>query len=606
MPVQKHEIPGHVVVDPEEEQRVLVAAASSRPALAVIQAAGDETSPHRQRPGPGQGDGEGPLMRMSVSMSDDEFARREEPWRRRNAAVEAREEEEPATSGGIASPSFPSRDRRKAPATTENVHPPRVVPPSASCCSPSPPPRSITPHPTSFPITPPLSPPPSRITAGGGVGGVPPRDLPRRSHLATRSLSEPIMSSRLRLDPSARMIPARGFTKTAWDLARAGQLLPHVPIPCRVPIAAREPFLLSRRYARSASESFLSSRSPVQERSVPRFSSPSSSSFSSCSSSSSSFLSRSAPARKRHRASLGGSSNASTATHGSQFGTTSAAATAVPYDHRRLFEDLVLVTLERRLADRLARARAAESPPWSLSDKAAGSSPSPEGGGGGGNRAATAAIERAAGMGGGIRPGREMWIWSAVRRTRTREGRGGGGGGGRVAAAQSVFNADSVEIPDERSRLSAADGMRQIHPTSPCHHMRSTSLPAILPLCLDAAPSSHAAALPPPRFHNSPPSSSSPSSSPPVQIYTRHPFLPLRLRLPSRPVAAHTRPLSLLGTDDPGTAIARPALGGGDLATTDVSELGVMKKARGGWVLEERRRWGCRMPKRPERVAVAV
>jgi hypothetical protein len=28
--------------------------------------------------------------------------------------------------------------------------------------------------------------------------------------------------------------------------------------------------------------------------------------------------------------------------------------------------------------------------------------------------------------------------------------------------------------------------------------------------------------------------------------------------------------------------------------------------ARGDWVLEERRRWGYRMPKRPERVAVAV
>lgn len=419
-------------------------------------------------------------------MSDDEFARREKSSRRTKGTVEAKRGEEGgcAASNGIAISSVPSRDRRKATATATatNVHPPRVVAPSSRSSS-SPPPRSITPHPTSFAHPPPLSPPPSQRTGGGGGGGgvVPVRGDPRRRHLATRSLSDPIMSSRLRLDPSARIVPVRGFTKTAWDLARDGQLLPHVPIPCRVPIAAYHhhqhhnggggganqsrpyhrpiPFLLSRRYARSASDSFLSSRSPVQERSVPRFSSSSSSSSSSPSySSSSSSSSDSAPARKRQRASLGGSSSVSTAIHGSQTGTTSATTTAaaVPYDHHRLlFEELVLVTLERRLADRLARARAAESPPPSSSDKSASSSPE----GGGGNRPAAAVVERVAGMGGGIRPGREMWIWSAVRRTRTRESRaGGGGGGGRgVVAAQSGA---SVPGPSVRSGFSGTSRTR--------------------------------------------------------------------------------------------------------------------------------------------------
>ncbi|TKA57734.1 hypothetical protein B0A53_00883 [Rhodotorula sp. CCFEE 5036] len=535
-------------------------------------------------------------------MSDDEFARREKSWRRTKGTVEAKRGEEGgcAASNGIAISSVPSRDRRKATATatTDNVHLPRVVVPS-SCSSSSPPPRSITPHPTSFAHPPPLSPPPSQRTGGGGGGVVPVRGDPRRRHLATRSLSDPLMSSRLRLDPSARIVPVRGFTKTAWDLARDGQLLPHVPIPCRVPIAAYHhhqhhnggggganqsrpyhrpiPFLLSRRYARSASDSFLSSRSPVQERSVPRFSSSSSSSSSSpsSSSSSSSSSSHSAPARKRQRASLGGSSSVSTAIHGSQTGTTSATTTAaaVPYDHHRLlFEELVLVTLERRLADRLARARAAESPPPSSSDKSASSSPE----GGGGNRAAAAVIERAAGMGGGIRPGREMWIWSAVRRTRTRESRaGGGGGGGRgVVAAQSVLTPISTEALDKRSCLFDADTIPQITMTR-SSHTRSTSLPATLPSSPDSAPSQ------PPTARLFPSSSSSP--------------------------VAHMRPLSLLGTGEPGTAVARPASGGGDLAaTTGQFEFDVSKKARGDWVLEERRRWGYRMPKRPERVAVAV
>lgn len=160
----------------------------------------------------------------------------------------------------------------------------------------------------------------------------------------------------------------------------------------------------------------------------------------------------------------------------------------------------------------------------------------------------------------------------------------------------TVLTPISTEALDKRSCLSDADTIPQITMTR-SSHARSTSLPATLPSSPDSAPSQ------PPAARLFPSSSSSPVG----EIFSRHPFLPLRLRLPSRPVAAHMRPLSLLGTGEPGTVVARPASGGGDLAaTTGETEFEVSKKARGDWVLEERRRWGYRMPKRPERVAVAV
>ena len=161
---------------------------------------------------------------------------------------------------------------------------------------------------------------------------------------------------------------------------------------------------------------------------------------------------------------------------------------------------------------------------------------------------------------------------------------------------RTVSNPISIEALEEHSRLAPAGTIRP-RPVTGSFHARSTSLPATLPSSPDSAPSQ------PPTARLFPSSSSSPVGD----IFTRHPFLPLRLRLPSRPVAAHMRPLSLLGSGEPSTAVARPALGSGNLAaTTGEFDARVLTKPRGEYVLEERRRWGYRMPKRPERVAVAV
>ncbi|GAA5866015.1 hypothetical protein JCM3774_005557 [Rhodotorula dairenensis] len=270
--------------------------------------------------------------------------------------------------------------------------------------------------------------------------------------------------------------PPPGLEVVLGRFGGPGAVLPHVPLLCRVPIKfqprtgtgtsvgagagaegsqqqQRQRFLLSRRYARAASDSFLSSRSPVQARSVPRFSSSSSSSLGS-SSSSHRRRSFTGSASVGPEAATPTTTTTTTAAGGGPESSPAAAAAAAAYD--RLFEDLVFVTLERRLADRLARARGIErvssspstssppapghsSAPTSVSSPAAASTSEAAASsscataseseadrargppiGSCRRAAAQAAAAERAGLG-GIRPGREMWIWSAVRRTRDRQ-----------------------------------------------------------------------------------------------------------------------------------------------------------------------------------------
>ncbi|GAA5987045.1 hypothetical protein JCM10908_001004 [Rhodotorula pacifica] len=305
----------------------------------------------------------------------------------------------------------------------------------------------------------------------------PPAQRPK--HLATRSLSDPISPSRLRLDDDD--LHGHAAPAVAWGPGGREGPVPHVPLLCRVTLVSRtppapspspftsrqksstpppkhapvppppqpqpenrQPFLLSRRYGRSVSDSWLSSRSPVQERSIPRFSSSSSVESSGGLSSSSARRRQQHQNQQQQRRSFSGLSAAqhrypSGHLAGREALTSGEGSGA--YD--RLFEDLVLVTLEKRLADRLARARIAEPPSPSHASAPPSASPTPTSastskgreaatsktpslssstaagsGSGSCRRAAVQAANAERASLGGIRPGREMWIWSAVRRTR--------------------------------------------------------------------------------------------------------------------------------------------------------------------------------------------
>ncbi|GAA5994289.1 uncharacterized protein JCM10292_001978 [Rhodotorula paludigena] len=159
-----------------------------------------------------------------------------------------------------------------------------------------------------------------------------------------RSYSEPIRPSPLapRASLSAHRTSRRGRSPTVHSLSPSAPLS-YPPRPALAP--------LSRRYTRPASHAHLSLRSPVQERSVPHFS------------------------RTPLLASRGAAQ---------------AQSDGAEAQRRLLVESLVLAALERRLGERLVRAR-------------------------------SAAVGDKAGLG-GLKAGREMWLWCAVKRCREREG----------------------------------------------------------------------------------------------------------------------------------------------------------------------------------------
>ncbi|KAK4334416.1 hypothetical protein RTBOTA2_003164, partial [Rhodotorula toruloides] len=195
--------------------------------------------------------------------------------------------------------------------------------------------RTLTPLPTLSPVSPPPSPPP-------------PLPAPPSKPTTAPSLPSPLAPV-----PSSSTPSRRGRSPSI----RRSSSSPSLPSP------APRPYPLSRRYTRSASLSHLSSRSPVQDRSIPQLSH-------------SSFLDPPAHSDSSTRA--------------------DASRTPSPTPQQQLFESLVCATLERRLADRIA--------------KASGQSD-------GGKKLA----EKAGLM--GLRAGREMILWGAIRRVREAEQR---------------------------------------------------------------------------------------------------------------------------------------------------------------------------------------
>ncbi|GAA6054027.1 hypothetical protein NBRC10513_002871 [Rhodotorula toruloides] len=198
--------------------------------------------------------------------------------------------------------------------------------------------RTLTPLPTLSPVSPPPSPPP-------------PLPAPPSKPTTAPSLPSPLAPV-----PSSSTPSRRGRSPSI----RRSSSSPSLPSP------APRPYPLSRRYTRSASLSHLSSRSPVQDRSIPQLSH-------------SSFLDPPAHSDSSTRA--------------------DASRTPSPTPQQQLFESLVCATLERRLADRIA--------------KASGQSD-------GGKKLA----EKAGLM--GLRAGREMILWGAIRRVREAEQRRSG------------------------------------------------------------------------------------------------------------------------------------------------------------------------------------
>lgn len=282
------------------------------------------------------------------------------------------------------------------------------------------------------------SPPPTHPpTAGAPPAGKRARPAPPRRHVPTRSLSDPISPSRLHADSLADSTLAllddeEGLSRVAFQCrapaprpraARTQSLVaadsepPLSESPCERPAGAmshRPPRLLSRRYTRSLSESFLSARSPVQERSIPRFSSSSFSTTSSAPLLESDPRSAAVAEKRRKRRSFGGTGALAAPAPGPAGGEAGGPNTLAlsPTGSDRLFEDLVFVTLERRLLERLERSRPPPSPGPSPTEGS--SAPPPK-------RSRSEPL--LAGVG-GLRPGREMWIWSAVRRTRESQRRG--------------------------------------------------------------------------------------------------------------------------------------------------------------------------------------
>lgn len=283
------------------------------------------------------------------------------------------------------------------------------------------------------------SPPPTHPpTAGAPPAGKRARPAPPRRHVPTRSLSDPISPSRLHADSLAESTLAflddeEALSHVSFSY-RAPALRPRVartqslvaadepdPSPSESPherpvgtSSPRPPHLLSRRYTRSLSESFLSARSPVQERSIPRFSSSSFSTTSSAPFLESDPRSAAVAEKRRKRRSFGGIGALAAPAPGPAGGEAGGPNTLAlsPTGSDRLFEDLVFVTLERRLLERLERSRPPPSPGPSPTEGS--SAPPPK-------RSRSEPL--LAGVG-GLRPGREMWIWSAVRRTRESQRRG--------------------------------------------------------------------------------------------------------------------------------------------------------------------------------------
>ncbi|CDR43635.1 hypothetical protein NBRC10512_003346 [Rhodotorula toruloides] len=202
--------------------------------------------------------------------------------------------------------------------------------------------RTLTPLPTFAPV----SPPPS-----------PPLPLPAPSSKPTTA---PSLPSPLAPLPSSFTPARRGRSPSI----RRSSSSPSLPGSSASP--APRPYPLSRRYTRSASLSHLSSRSPVQDRSIPQ-------------------LSHSSLLDPTVR------SDSSTGPELSR--------TPSPTPQQQLFESLVCATLERRLADRLAKASGQAD---------------------GGKKLA----EKAGLM--GLRAGREMILWGAIRRVREAEQRRSG------------------------------------------------------------------------------------------------------------------------------------------------------------------------------------
>lgn len=179
---------------------------------------------------------------------------------------------------------------------------------------------------------------------------------------------------------------------------------------------------------------------------------------------------------------------------------------------------------------------------------------------------------------------------------------------------------DHLSSPCESgpARLYAADARAARTKLQP--HLRSASLPAALSASSSRSPSTAPACSPvaptsvPPTFAPSPSSSPPPPLRGPVAVANRlhasssrstltspHPFLPLRLRLPARPAAAHLRPISLFREyAEPGTPVARPPL-----SLIDAAGGGGRAAVRGERTVDERR-CRCRMPRRPESAAAAA
>ncbi|GAA5960038.1 hypothetical protein JCM21900_004029 [Sporobolomyces salmonicolor] len=259
----------------------------------------------------------------------------------------------------------------------------------------------------------------------------PTRTSPSKStNRHARAQSEPPL-------PSRRHARSASLSSNPSAAYSTSPLCPSSPTPASPALPHRP---LSRRYSRPASMSLLSSRSPVQQHSIPSFSI----SHPSLPSSSSSFSRTSHPL------------------------------------HATLFEDLLLRTLERRLRDKLQGSKK------------------------------TAVGERA-GLG-GLRAGREMWIWSAVRRVRVRESeevrRAGRvrfdetalaqrpGGAGEHARSRSIGHGYGHQ------RSQAPDSPRLLHQRSYLHSPAATSKPLpsptpppALPLKLPLPPFSPGSAL---------------------------------------------------------------------------------------------------------------
>ncbi|GAA5931253.1 hypothetical protein JCM1841_000875 [Sporobolomyces salmonicolor] len=282
-----------------------------------------------------------------------------------------------------------------------------------------------------------------------------PIQAPRTAH---PQLSERLTRSPTRISPSKSTIrharaqsepplPSRRHARSASLSSHpsaaysTSPLRPSSPTPASPGLPPRP---LSRRYSRPASMSLLSSRSPLQQHSIPSFSI----SHPSLPSSSSSFSRTSHPL------------------------------------HATLVEDLLLRTLERRLRDKLQGSKK------------------------------TAVGERA-GLG-GLRAGREMWIWSAVRRVRVRESerrseevrRAGRvrfdetalaqrpGGAGEHARSRSIGHGYGHQ------RSQAPDSPRLLHqrsyshsPSAPSKPLPSPTPPPALPLTLPLPPFSPGSAL---------------------------------------------------------------------------------------------------------------